>query len=111
MSLPQKKRGFRKIAIDGRQFNWRFNSQIEICPVSSKDNKLVVDFGWFDAWLFVNDESSRPPDYNPKIVTPAFAREAIEFGLSQHWDVEQKVGVTEIIYRDNQFIKGTREKQ
>jgi hypothetical protein len=45
MALPQKKRGFRKIIIDDKVFNWRFNSQIEVYPATCKDNKVIVDFG------------------------------------------------------------------
>ena len=103
MSLPQKKRGFRKIVIDGKEFNWRFISQIEVCPASYKANKLIVDFGWFDSLLYMNDKLTSPPDYDPKIVTPSFIRKAIEFALRHNWDITGKTGVTKVIYRDNQF--------
>lgn len=87
MALPQKKRGFRKIVIDEKVFNWRFNSQLEICPAAYKDNKVIVDFGWFDSWLYVNDKSGIPSKYDPKIVTPSFVRKAIEFALVHDWDI------------------------
>jgi hypothetical protein len=103
MALPQKKRGFRKIIIDDKVFNWRFNSQIEVCPAICKDNKVIVDFGWFDSWLYINDKSGFPPEYDPKIVTPSFVRKAIEFALVHNWDITAHTGVTKIIYRDNQF--------
>lgn len=100
MSLPQKKRGFRKIVVDGREFSWRFKRKIQICPASNKDNKLVVDFGWYDGWLYLNDRANTPPDYEPKVVTPEFVRKAIEFALAQGWDVEAKPGITNLIYWD-----------
>jgi len=103
MSLPQKKRGFRKIVVDGKEFSWRFNSQIEICPASNKVNRLLVDFGWVDSLLFINDRSASPPDYDPKIATPAFVGKAIGYAISQGWDVEGKAGIMKIMYRENQF--------
>jgi len=103
MSLPQKKRGFRKIVIDGKEFSWRFNSQIEVCPASSKANKLLVDFGWFDSLLYTNDKLASPPDYDPQIVTPSFVRKVIEFALSHNWDIAANTGITKVEYRDNQF--------
>jgi hypothetical protein len=103
MSLPQKKRGFRKIIIDDNVFNWRFNSQIEVCPATFKDNKLIVDFGWFDSWLYINDKLSIPPEYDPKVVTPSFVRKVVEFALIHNWDITAQTGVTKVIYRDNQF--------
>jgi hypothetical protein len=103
MSVPKKKRGFRKIVIDNNVFNWRFNSQIEVCPATCKDNKVIVDFGWFDSFLYLNDKSATPPEYAPKIVTPSFIRKVVEFALIHNWDITASTGVTKVIYRDNQF--------
>jgi hypothetical protein len=103
MSLPKKKRGFRKIVIDDKDFNWRFNSQIEVCPTSRKDNKLIVDFGWFDSFLYLNDKLAIPPEYEPQIVTPSFIRKVVEFALIHNWDITANTGVTKVIYRDNQL--------
>lgn len=103
MSLPKKKRGFRKISVEGNEFNWRFNSHIEVCPVARKNNKLIVDFGWFDPFLYVNDRLNSPTTYTPQIVTPAFVRKAIEFALKHNWDITEKTAVTKVVYRDNVF--------
>ena len=103
MALPKKKRGFRKIIIDDKIFTWRFNSQLEICPATHKDNRLIVEFGWFDLWLYLNDKLNIPPEFDPKVVTPSFVREVIEFALSHDWDITARTRVTKIIYRDNQF--------
>lgn len=103
MSLPQKKRGFRKIVIDGKEFNWRSNALIEVCPVSSKANKLIVDIGWVDPFLHMNEKSASPLDNDPRIVSPSFIRKAIEFALIHNWDITEKTRLTKVIYRDNQF--------
>ena len=103
MSLPQKKRGFRKIVLDGKVFNWRFNAQIEVCPASCKANRLIVDFGWVDPFLYMNEPLPSAPDHDPKIVTPAFIRKAIEFALRHNWDITEKTLLTKVIYRENQF--------
>lgn len=103
MALPQKKRGFRKIIINGETFNWRLDSQIEICPASFKDNKLFVDFGWFDPWLSINDKSNIQGRQKLSIITPGFIRKVIEFSLLHNWDITRKTGITKVQYRDNQF--------
>ncbi len=103
MSLPQKKRGFRKIVIDGKEFNWRFNALIEVCPASNKANKLIVDIGWVDPFLHMNEKLTSTLDYDPGIISPAFIRKAIEFALIHNWDITEKTRLTKVIYRDNQF--------
>lgn len=103
MAVPQKKRGFRKLVIANQTFNWRFNSLAEVCPAACNDNKLMVDIGWLDPWLYRNDPSTVPINNDPKIVTPFFVRQAIDFALSQHWDITAKTGLTKIVYRDSQF--------
>jgi len=104
MSLPGKKRGFRKIVIDGKEFSWRFNSQIEINPSASKANKLLVDFGWLDPFLSVNNKSASPPENNPARATPSLTKQAIEFALKNNWDVTKRTGVMKIVYMDSLFI-------
>jgi len=103
MSLPGKKRGFRKTVIDGKEFSWRFNSLIEINPSSSKANKLLVDFGWVDPFLNVNNKSASLPENNPAIATPSLTSQAIEFALKNNWDVTKRTGVMKIVYRDSLF--------
>ena len=102
MSLPQKKRGFRKIIVDGKEFSWRFNSHIEVSPASCQANKLWIDFSWSSPFLYMNDHVV-PQDSDPKIVTPSFIGRAIEFALQHDWDVMRKTGIIKIKYRDNQF--------
>jgi hypothetical protein len=103
VSLPKKKKGFRKIVIEDKIFNWRFNSQVEVCLSSCKDNRLIVDFGWFDSLLYLNDKLAIPPEYDPQIVTPSFIRKVIEFALMHNWDLTRNSGVTKVLYKDNQF--------
>ena len=107
MPLPQKKRGFRKIVVDSVEFNWRLNynieNNIEVCPSAHRDNKLIVDIGWYDAWLYVDSRTVKPPAYEPKIVTPAFIRTVIEFALANSWDIANRTLTTKINYRDNKF--------
>jgi hypothetical protein len=85
MTLPKNKRGFRKITIDGRNFYWKLDHVIDVRPESKQQNKLTIDFGWFDTWLYMNDKENRPPDFAPRNVTPAFVRLAIQFALKHEW--------------------------
>ena len=107
MSRPQKKRGFRIIVVNGKEFNWRMNyagSLVEVRPVLNKDNKLSIDFGWFDVWLHISeDKSIWPPGYEPQIITPAFIKKAVEFALSCNWDIEGKPGIIKLQYKNNKF--------
>jgi hypothetical protein len=102
MSLPTNKRGFRKIVIDDKEFNWRFKSMIEVRPAFCEDNELFIDFEWFNHWLYVNG-TEKPADYDPEVVTPTFVREAIEFALKHHWNIEKKTGGINLLYRDKRF--------
>lgn len=103
MTTPKKKNGFRKIKIEGMNFNWRFNQVIDIRPELKKENILIVDFGWFDEWLYVNDTEGRPPDFEPKTVTPEFVRRAIEFALKNNWNTDLKTGLMQLKFVDGKF--------
>lgn len=103
MAKPNKKRGFRKITINGIEFTWRFSGKIDIRPETKVNNQLIVDFGWYDEWLFIHDAKNAPPSFEPKVVTPAFVKECILFAITNSWDIEKKVGKTEIFYRDKIF--------
>ena len=103
MALPKKKRGFRIITLDGQNYNWCFSGKIDIRPFNQKNNKLIVDFGWFDGWLYMNDPHNRPPDFEPKRVTPEFVHQSILFALENGWDREKKTGFFYIKYTNSQF--------
>lgn len=104
MALPKNKRGFRKITVEGQNFHWRLADVIDIRSGSQKDNKLRVDFGWYNKWLYLNDdEENTPPDYEPEVVTPAFVREAILFAIACEWDSLKRVGLMQLKYRNGKF--------
>ena len=95
------KKGFRKIAVEGREFYWRFSKQIFVIPKGFENSLLIVDFGWFDSWLYVNDKKNRPADFEPKIVTPHFVRESITYALNQGWSD----GKMEVEFRSGEYKK------
>jgi hypothetical protein len=103
MTLPKNKRGFRNISIEGQNFNWRHAGVLDIRPALQKGNRLIVDFGWFDELLYVNDKENRPVDFEPKALTPAFVRQAVLFALSQGWDIQKKIGVLQLKYNNGRF--------
>jgi hypothetical protein len=37
----------------------------------------------------MNDKKNRPPDFEPKIVTPEFVRLEIKFALENKWDTKK----------------------
>ncbi|MCA5005218.1 hypothetical protein [Sphingobacterium bovistauri] len=99
------RRNFRKIVIEDKVYKWQFNSIIQICPEGLYNNKLEIDFGYYDSWLYVNDKENEPEDYEPKIVTPDFVRLGIETALQMGWNPNAKQGNFQLKYRNQQFNK------
>ncbi len=95
------KKGLRKIAVDNQEFYWKFNEKIFVISDETKNSLLIVDFGWYDVWLYANDKENRPPDFEPKSVTPKFVSESITYALNQGWDDEKM----EIEFRNGNYKK------
>ncbi|WP_417887961.1 hypothetical protein [Zunongwangia sp.] len=95
------KKGLRKIVVANREFYWKFNENIFVISDEAKNGLLVVDFGWYDVWLYINDKENRPPDFEPKSVTPKFVSESITYALTQGWD-DRKM---EIEFRNGVYKK------
>lgn len=99
MSISKK--GLRSITVNGHQFYWKFNGKIIVNSNEIKNSLLIVDFGWYDVWLYVNDKENRPPDFEPKSVTPHFVSKSISYALSKGW----KEGKMEIDYANGLYNK------
>ena len=69
----------------------------------NKNNKLFIDYGWYDDWLYVNDIENKPPDYEPQIVTPKFVGKSIEYALKNGWNFKNKTGLLEIEYKNKVY--------
>lgn len=80
------KKGLRIIVVEGKTFSWKFNEKVFV--TSEEDGLLVVDFGWYDVWLYVN-KVEKPPEFTPAIATPGFVRQAILFAISEGWQAQQ----------------------
>ena len=61
---------------------------IKIKPEQNNSNNLEIDFGYFDTWLYVNDNLNAPDDFEPKTVTPAFIKYSIENAIKLGWDIK-----------------------
>ena len=101
--ISKKKKGFRKITIENKIYNWRFTGSIQIRPNDNQNNKLDIDFGWYDEWLFMNDKENEPENYEPKIVTPNFIEKSIKNAIKLGWNVEDKNIHLKIKYRNKIF--------
>ncbi|MCB9222748.1 MAG: hypothetical protein H6582_01120 [Crocinitomicaceae bacterium] len=97
------KKGFRKIVVNGLPFHWKFNEKIIIAGGENGNGLLTVDFGWYDIWLYVNDQENEPPPYEPKRVTPEFVKKCIVFALSKEWKPDQSSSVFNVFYQNGQF--------
>lgn len=93
------KKGLRKINVEGKNYYWKFNEKVYIVGDGIAGSLLIVDIGWYDVWLYVNDKENRPPDFEPKSVTPKFVSESILFALTQGWDK----GKMEIEFRNGNY--------
>lgn len=105
MALPGKKRGFRKITVNGKAFNWRFDAKIDIRPADKKNNKLLVDFGWYDVLLYPNNSTDKPEDFQPKVVTPAFVHQSILFAIENGWDTSKDSGIFALRFKDGFYFQ------
>ena len=95
------KKGLRKTAVDNLKFYWKFNEKVFVISDETKNSLLIVDFGWYDVWLYANDRENRPPDFEPKSVTPKFVSESITYALNKGWDD----GKMEIEFRNGDYKK------
>jgi len=103
MAKPNKKRGFRAITINDKLFNWCFQGIIDVRPDNQKNNQLLIDFGYYDVWDYVNDLENRPPPFEPNIVTPKFVSQSIEKALKLGWAPELKTGRTILEYKNKKY--------
>ena len=95
------KKGMRSIIVNGQKFNWKFNEKVIVNSDEFKNSLLIIDFGWYDVWLFVNDKKNKPADFEPKSVTPKFVSESISFALAEGW----KEGKMEIEFANGEYKK------
>lgn len=101
--IPKKKRGFRKIMIDGITYSWRFSDFVEIRPAHNQTNRLEINFGYFDHWLYVNDKENAPEDFDPKIITPNFIRKSVLNAIRLGWDVDNGNDLKKLNYNNGIF--------
>ncbi len=94
------KKGFRKIVVAEREFYWKFNQKVLVIS-EEKKNSLVVDFGWYDDWLYLGEGENKPTDFEPKAATPRFVSESIMFALTQGWNEENMA----LKYRKGKFTQ------
>ncbi|MEM7595296.1 MAG: hypothetical protein AAF383_28010 [Cyanobacteria bacterium P01_A01_bin.83] len=91
MSLPNKKRGFRRIVVDFIDYDWRYFSQYrKICldvRLSTKPrNKLIINLDSEDPWLQMRENISTHnlhPCSAP--ITPKFVTYAVKESLALGW--------------------------
>lgn len=93
------KKGLRKIRVNGQNYSWKFNEKVFVFNNEIEGSLLIIDFGWYDVWLFVNDIENKPADFEPKSATPKFVTESISYALTQGWDS----GKMEIKFRNGAY--------
>lgn len=110
MAKPKKKRGFRKIKVEGQDFNWRFSGQIDVRPEGKKNNKLLIEFGWYDVWLLVGDPN-KSPDSASKQITPKFVSESIKFAMANGWDTSKAHSQFQLNFKEKKYSVQIEEQE
>ena len=87
------KKGMRKLNVNGNSYLWKFKEKVFVVKDMHKNNPLVIDIGWLDDWLYMNDPKIDPSENMPKRVTPKFVRESILFAEKYGWP-ESKMEIT-----------------
>ncbi|WP_338767056.1 hypothetical protein WAF17_05050 [Bernardetia sp. ABR2-2B] len=93
------KKGLRTITVNNNKYYWKFNEKVFIIPNENQNSLLVIDFGWYDIFLFMNDKENRPPKFYPKAITPKFVQESILFALENEWSE----GTMKVEYREGKY--------
>ncbi|MEP0262693.1 hypothetical protein [Dokdonia sp.] len=97
------KKGLRSIVVNEDIFFWKFNKKVFVIPNEANNSLLIVDFGWYDVWDYANNAAQRPPDFEPRTVTPKFVSTSILYALNNGW----KKGTFEIEFKKGNYrLKG-----
>lgn len=97
MAISKKR--LRPIVVDSHKFYWKFTEKVFVFNEADKNSLLVVDFGYYDVWLYINDKENCPPDFEPKVVTPKFVSQCIQFALQAGWTT----GKMELEYKNETY--------
>lgn len=110
MAIPQRN-GLRKIKVGNKEYYWNFNTnyptktiRISIGEINNQNKRLLIDAYYVDTWLTIGDKERRRNEI--EIVTPGFIRQAIDFAISNGWnlDVNKKLYC---IYENKEFVLST----
>lgn len=103
MGLSNNKRGFRKTSVEDDDYSWKFDGVIDIRHAEKpKGQKLIVNYGWYDVWLYVNVKD-KPPEPCVWVFTPRLVAEAIIFAKHEGWNPILGKGEFKITYMNKDF--------
>lgn len=113
MSLPKKKRGFRRIVVNSTDYDWRFANWlnkpffVDIRMTSKPRSKLLIDIDCDDQWL-QNRENVVYHRIHPcsSPITPGFVANAIKESLNIGWQPNNTYNEFFVKYQGGQFSPG-----
>ncbi|MGE0326731.1 MAG: hypothetical protein AB7K71_29275 [Polyangiaceae bacterium] len=105
MTRPSKRRGYRRITVDGREYWWRLqpgydSSELRVSGSDSAGQRLVVKLkDWRDPWLNLSGFEERDGKLqlwtsarnSPAIISPAFVAPLIQRALAEGWTPERRL--------------------
>ncbi|MDJ1497159.1 hypothetical protein QNI19_29745 [Cytophagaceae bacterium DM2B3-1] len=106
MAIPKKK-GLRFIHVENEKYYWTCKTEvvphtirITIGKVLNRNQVLLIEAYHNDFWLYINDKGL--PENEIDIVTPAFVRQAIKFGIAYGWSSSSSHQL-QLLYKDQNF--------
>ncbi len=104
MAFPTRQRGLRSITVKGKAFRWRLkpgvpDSSLTIYGLNSDLPLRVVLLGWKNFWAMFPFYTANAPE----IIGPDFIRRAIEFGLENGWNSEERGAAFKIEWEGKEF--------
>ena len=116
MTIPKKRRGFRRIVVDLINYDWRFDNcnwsneptyYIDIRLTIEPRSKLLIDIDWEDPWLKNIDNTPYHhlhPCSSP--ITPKFVENAIKASTKLGWQPTKNHDEFFVKYQGGEFSKG-----
>ncbi len=116
MAFPTRRRGLRSITMNNTLFRWRFSPSR---PNEISSTLVVYDsipahqmlkltlHGWIDPWAVFPFATNN----QPRIISSAFVRSAIEFTLAKGWQPDQKGAPFVVQWKDESFTIDEAMKQ
>jgi|GEM_PF-1459442 len=113
MTIPKKRRGFRRIVVDSIDYDWRFDNRsdepiyVDIRLTTKPHSKLLIDIDFKDPWLQnIDNIRSHHLQSCSSPITPRFVANAIKAGKQLGWQPIENCREFYVRYQGGEFSEG-----